>query len=401
MVLDGSTLHWVRALGFSFHFSWNFGVISERQYTNALQRYDENVTLGIKNLVPMQTLTYDLITRLIDSESVVARVTWRDPHLISAAFRRLISIASEHIDLAATTIKMLRVDWKQEPPGCMVLRCQNPNCQLEVFGAYLACLHCRLCCLKCAGLYCKRIRNFRPLSHIVYHEKASIYVKDDLSKILNTLDGMRHRACDAGFSMQFIAESEKQVAQLRKSAAQILDNLNIKNSIDASDSIGSPSSDGDAWSPTLEDEASPGALMGSFQALDPPSTPSVEEAQEHYSESSNLPDRATKYEAMERVKRIFHANRKRKRISLAVVEPTTAVSLIHNESTPATSTIARGLACSADSSIKLLRDMIQNCTLQLNTLTEMTELQASEVMRNIHILNQMQELANQLALMTK
>ena len=48
MVTRGDTLHWVRALGFSVHFSWNFGVFDVDQMEASMARYRQNEAITKK-----------------------------------------------------------------------------------------------------------------------------------------------------------------------------------------------------------------------------------------------------------------------------------------------------------------------------------------------------------------
>ena len=47
IITRGDTLHWVRALGFSTHFSWNFGAFDRDQIEVSMARYRENENITI------------------------------------------------------------------------------------------------------------------------------------------------------------------------------------------------------------------------------------------------------------------------------------------------------------------------------------------------------------------
>jgi hypothetical protein len=56
VVTRGDTLHWVRALGFSVHFSWNFGVFDVDQMEASMARYRQNEAITKKRNVRIVNL---------------------------------------------------------------------------------------------------------------------------------------------------------------------------------------------------------------------------------------------------------------------------------------------------------------------------------------------------------
>lgn len=106
VVLKGDTLHWVRSLGFSVHFSWNFGLFDSEQINKALDRYyiNEKFTdLGptpYQNVVPFRTLLYDLVSDLMDNlDSSQEEETGNNLPLIRKG------IDSEQVSSISTAIK--------------------------------------------------------------------------------------------------------------------------------------------------------------------------------------------------------------------------------------------------------------------------------------------------------
>jgi hypothetical protein len=186
-VLDGATLHWVRALGFSFHFSWNFGLASFRQLDLALDRYNANLAIDMRNLVPMHTLLLDLAREILDPQSQVGVRAGVDIRLVERTILELTeSMRLLYLNLTRV-VESLSLECQPEEAGSMVLRCQSESCQKEIFGAYFSCLHCRLSCLDCALHYCRRSRNVRALSASIHHEGSSIFIRDDLNGIKSTI----------------------------------------------------------------------------------------------------------------------------------------------------------------------------------------------------------------------
>ena len=450
VVLDGSTLHWVRALGFSLHFSWNFGVVSANQYLRALERYDENVRLGVKNLVPMQTLTFDLLSELENTDSVVAKLAWKDPQLVLVALERLLIVANDLGRGMRHAIDSLKIDWTPEQMGCMVVRCQNPSCQMEIFGAYLACLHCRLCCINCAARYCRRYRNIRPLSYAVYHEKARIYIKDDLQSVLDTADNICDLAQNMGFSEKLILDAKNSVKHLRKTFKDIADQVMMKivplsergsspqmplhpnssptpvsfplaqdpthASANHDPPLADPSSssetpDSSHFSTACDDFVENVPKKGpENQAISPPLESRVclnpnKRSESTSSRMAGLPERVNKSVAKWRMNTAI-TNRKRRRLMFESKKRVTD-DCKTRECAAEPTTLSAGLIGSADSSIAILKAMIENSQMQLDllmqsvtepNLTADAQVQALKV--NIQILTHMQDLANQLVFMT-
>ena len=54
-------LHWVYARGTSVNSAWNFGDFSADQIRHAFERWSLNQEIGFASLVPMQTLTADIV----------------------------------------------------------------------------------------------------------------------------------------------------------------------------------------------------------------------------------------------------------------------------------------------------------------------------------------------------
>lgn len=185
ITLQGATLHWVRALGFSLHFSWNFGYPGVDQLHQSLLRYHINTEVKIKNLVPMQTLVLDLAREAIAGETLLGVKTREDGNLLALLSKELVSICATFNDLLSVAKRTLsKLPFIDEGEGSAVLMCQNEDCQREIFGAYLACSHCRLTCLRCAVTVCRRGRSFKPLSAMVSHSDATIYIKENRSGLI-------------------------------------------------------------------------------------------------------------------------------------------------------------------------------------------------------------------------
>jgi hypothetical protein len=165
VVLQGGTLHWVRALSCSVNSSWNFGRFTLAQWTTAYERYDVNTTLSppTQNMVSMHTLTVDLAKATL--EALTGRQARRlkregtqrpgddeiDTPLMQLVLHRLKQIVKldqsdvERI-LAAMdddendARKRARGSFHAEPVGSMVMHCEI--CYREIINSYLRCDTC-------------------------------------------------------------------------------------------------------------------------------------------------------------------------------------------------------------------------------------------------------------------
>ena len=198
MLTKGGTLHWVRALGFSTHFSWNFGLLEKQQMEISLERYRMNDTFtqrrnddqkrayaavgedhdarprggyadnGVKafdNIVPMQSLLLDLVKELVDihsrrgdgtgdgtgvpTDDPVARVL-ADQGFLSLLFDEIVRSCLHLYSEIYQTRLSSGLKPTNEDPQSMVVYCERSNCRREIFEVYVSCPSCGLLCLACA-----------------------------------------------------------------------------------------------------------------------------------------------------------------------------------------------------------------------------------------------------------
>lgn len=189
MLLKGQTVHWVRALGFSVNFSWNFGILDLEQLNVAIHRYEVNDSLNIHNVVALKTLVLDtarelmasLKTQLVYSSARVKKCSGSVLHLPVSCVQSLRKRAGagllDSIDknddqqkeailyrLCAFLLLSVRtmihqlaevvifgnLQWETELPGGSVIHCEIPSCRREIFEAFLDCRKCGFVCLSCA-----------------------------------------------------------------------------------------------------------------------------------------------------------------------------------------------------------------------------------------------------------
>jgi hypothetical protein len=61
VVLAPGTLHWVRSYSYTVNSAWNIGEFNYLQVDQLFKRYDFNIEYGFRNLIPVKTLTLDII----------------------------------------------------------------------------------------------------------------------------------------------------------------------------------------------------------------------------------------------------------------------------------------------------------------------------------------------------
>ncbi|KAH8853179.1 Lysine-specific demethylase 6A [Schistosoma japonicum] len=58
--INAGTVHWVQAIGWCNNIAWNVGCMTARQYQLAVERYEFNRLCGVKSVVPMTHLSWQL-----------------------------------------------------------------------------------------------------------------------------------------------------------------------------------------------------------------------------------------------------------------------------------------------------------------------------------------------------
>ena len=61
VVLAPGTLHWVRSYSMTVNSAWNLGEFNHEQVLEMFRRYEFNLKYGFRNLIPVQTLTLDIM----------------------------------------------------------------------------------------------------------------------------------------------------------------------------------------------------------------------------------------------------------------------------------------------------------------------------------------------------
>ncbi|VEL23157.1 unnamed protein product [Protopolystoma xenopodis] len=66
--INAGTVHWVQAIGWCNNIAWNVGPLNARQYQLAIERYEFNRLHGVKSIVPMIHLSWQLAKNVKVSE---------------------------------------------------------------------------------------------------------------------------------------------------------------------------------------------------------------------------------------------------------------------------------------------------------------------------------------------
>lgn len=185
-----------------------------------MERYNQNIVISTKNLVPMQTLNLDLAREILNPKTRIGNVAARDVKLVGLILEELTRSVLQLNSQIITTMEGLELECRNEESGSMVLRCQNETCQKEIFGAYVSCILCKLTCLECAGKFCRRNRSLRSLSNSVVHENAEILVKDTLDSILTCMTGLCKRMKHVTALSSTVAKTLSSIKSIRTRATK-------------------------------------------------------------------------------------------------------------------------------------------------------------------------------------
>jgi hypothetical protein len=260
VILRGDTLHWVRSLGFSVHYSWNIGNFDEDQIKVSMDRYHINnlftaTGAAYQSLVPMKTLLLDLSkelasyvayrlvqskspfissihkpTTLLDNFSRAIRFPYAVLDAVISNKRLLIRFLAELADavedvkqrlIEVEVITGLRAELEDKHSS--VTHCDRRSCRCEIFEAYILCSCCGYICLSCAVkgrcsasnssarghaadsqlLYKCSVRDLR--AHLwTFSRLISIYHPSLSESVINTLNAMQryHRDLSAARLIQ-------------------------------------------------------------------------------------------------------------------------------------------------------------------------------------------------------
>lgn len=181
IVLQGGTLHWVKAMGVAVHSSWNYAPFRAETFQAAIARRNINacmrpaypsyvpvatlclnVARELLSLEPLKTLTQRNVERVL-LQAAIAKDALYQPSMsapqsvlsLPGAARSLLDLLRlVHVlllELEAQTVKHqaheaalehAQLSLEREPPLSQVFRCQNVSCHAEIFSVYALCESC-------------------------------------------------------------------------------------------------------------------------------------------------------------------------------------------------------------------------------------------------------------------
>ncbi len=161
--LKGSTLHWVRSLGFATHISWNIGALDSEQLGASLtrSRINDELTLSgstFPSVIPMRTLLFDIARLLNDFTKAkfgrglpktfkgfctqTLQRTVNDPQLLREILTALHHAIGVFVKLLAITSHCTGLKPREEIAGSQVMTCCRTSCQREVFQGTAVAMVC-------------------------------------------------------------------------------------------------------------------------------------------------------------------------------------------------------------------------------------------------------------------
>ncbi len=181
VVLQGGTLHWVKAMGVAVHSSWNYAPFRAETFQAAIARRNINASMrpAYPSYVPVSTLCLNVAAELLGHqplksltmrniervllEAALAKDAQCQPNmsapesmlLLPGAARtlpellRLIRVLLSEVEMqilqhTAHEAALVQQGFtlEREPPSSQVYRCQNVSCHRELFSIYVLCETC-------------------------------------------------------------------------------------------------------------------------------------------------------------------------------------------------------------------------------------------------------------------
>ena len=230
VLLKGETLHWVRSLGFSSHFSWNFGPMRREQLESIVQRVcvNEKMTVegpAFQSAIPIQTLLLDIVrevyregclkgfiiegaegVHLTDLSAFCAQcpmaVCLQDKGLLLIIVRELARGVRVLREGLARCEAIIQCACRLEPEERLVVFCEERSCKREIFEVYGECDRCGYLCLGCFEKRC--VAKVHPNRKVV-RKRGSPSESDVVDRLIQIATSLY--ATDAAF-VKVIAESD-------------------------------------------------------------------------------------------------------------------------------------------------------------------------------------------------
>nr|CAH8823451.1 unnamed protein product [Trichobilharzia regenti] len=170
--INAGTVHWVQAVGWCNNIAWNVGSMTARQYQLAIERYEFNRLRGVKSVVPMTHLSWQLAKNIKIS----------DPGLFELIKHTLLrSLAQSQLMTDFLENMGLSIKHHGKRPDDIAHSCHD--CEIEVFNLLFVLSQDKklvVRCLDCARRMDPSLKTFIILSEYYIHELAEIYDKFQL-----------------------------------------------------------------------------------------------------------------------------------------------------------------------------------------------------------------------------
>ncbi|CAH8455633.1 unnamed protein product [Schistosoma haematobium] len=170
--INAGTVHWVQAIGWCNNIAWNVGCMTARQYQLAIERYEFNRLRGVKSVVPMTHLSWQLAKNIKIS----------DPGLFELIKHTLLrSLIQSQLTTDFLEKMNLTVKHHGKRPDDIAHSCHD--CEIEVFNILFVLSQDKklvVRCLDCARRMDSTLKTFIILSEYYIHELAEIFDKFQL-----------------------------------------------------------------------------------------------------------------------------------------------------------------------------------------------------------------------------
>ncbi|CAH8462764.1 unnamed protein product [Schistosoma rodhaini] len=170
--INAGTVHWVQAIGWCNNIAWNVGCMTARQYQLAVERYEFNRLRGVKSVVPMTHLSWQLAKNIKISDPGLFELI---KHTLLRSFIQS-QLTTDFLEKMNLTIKH-----HGKRPDDIAHSCHD--CEIEVFNILFVLSQDKklvVRCLDCARRMDSTLKTFIILSEYHIHELAEIFDKFQL-----------------------------------------------------------------------------------------------------------------------------------------------------------------------------------------------------------------------------
>lgn len=165
--VNAGTVHWVQAIGWCNNIAWNIGPLTARQYQMAVDRYEFNRLRGVKSVVPMIHVSWQLAKNIKISDAALYEL------IKQTLLRSFVQsqLATDFIEKSGLPIKRHGKRSDDVAHSCH-------DCEVEVFNLLFVIAQEKklvVRCLDCSRAMDPTLRSFTILAEYYIHELAEIY----------------------------------------------------------------------------------------------------------------------------------------------------------------------------------------------------------------------------------